>query len=240
MFVGLSYSAWTERAKWALDFYQISYQFEEYIPMLGEIPLRMRLGKWKGNVSVPVLFHEGGAVEDSLDISLYAESQKINKDLFSGDEKRIVDFTRRLDFYTNILRLRTTQRIRRNYRALEEHVPDFVPNFLKFSGVPLSYLGTSYILSKYKPQDSLENTSLQQVRSYLLEIRSILQQKPYIFDDFSFADISLATFFQFILPVSQTYIFLDTATRQCWIEKDLSDEFADLVAWRDQLYQKFR
>ena len=238
--IGLSYSAWTERAKWALDFHQISYELEEYLPMLGELPLRFRLEKWKGKVGVPVLFYQGGAVEDSLDIALYAESKKRDKSLFAVGERDVVDFVERLDFYTNILRYRTTQRIQKSFKALEEHVPDIVPDFLKFSGIPLSYVGTSYIISKYKPKDFVEEVSFQKLQRYLVEIRSILTGKPYVFGDFSFADICLATFLQFIYPVSQQYISLGDATRQCWIEEDLYKEFADLLAWRDKLYQEFR
>ncbi len=35
--IGLHYSPWTEKARWALDRQRVPYAFEEHLPMLGEM-----------------------------------------------------------------------------------------------------------------------------------------------------------------------------------------------------------
>ena len=53
---GLAYSPWTERARWALDHVGFDYHFQSYIPGISEPRLRMRLRRFRGPVTVPVLF----------------------------------------------------------------------------------------------------------------------------------------------------------------------------------------
>src|SRR5689334_2779086 len=71
--VSLSYSPFSERARWALDHHRIGYQVVNHVPVLGELRLR-RLAKGKqGRVTAPVLIANGAALCDSWDIARYAD-----------------------------------------------------------------------------------------------------------------------------------------------------------------------
>src|SRR5690606_17418493 len=72
--VGLVYSPWTQRARWALDHHRVVYRSEPYTPLLGELALRRRLGRFRGRVSVPVLFTDAAVIDDSVAIARHAEA----------------------------------------------------------------------------------------------------------------------------------------------------------------------
>src|SRR5580704_5617991 len=58
--LGLPYSPWSEKARWALDARHVPYADVTYAPLVGELALRRKLGKWTGAVTVPVLTEDGG------------------------------------------------------------------------------------------------------------------------------------------------------------------------------------
>ena len=39
---GLTQSAWTEKARWALEHHGIAYRYHEHVPVLGEVLLRLK------------------------------------------------------------------------------------------------------------------------------------------------------------------------------------------------------
>ena len=55
--VSLSYSPWSEKARWALDHHGIEYRNIAYTPMLGVPRLRMRLRAMRAKITVPILAH---------------------------------------------------------------------------------------------------------------------------------------------------------------------------------------
>jgi glutathione S-transferase len=74
--LGLPYSPWTEKARWALDARGVPYEFRHYQPLLGEPALRAKLRRLRGRVSVPVLTDDAGAVVgDSADIARWADGR---------------------------------------------------------------------------------------------------------------------------------------------------------------------
>src|SRR5689334_2595000 len=83
--VGLHYSPWTEKARWALDHHGLPYTYEEYLPMIGEPALRLRTRRAFGKVSVPVLIDRDEAVFDSWEIARFAEKQGKGSKLFPED-----------------------------------------------------------------------------------------------------------------------------------------------------------
>jgi hypothetical protein len=50
----------------------------------------------------------------------------------------------------------------------------------------------------------------------------------------------MATLLQGIAPVSDHFLKIGPATRAAWTQPELSAEYADLVAWRDRLYESRR
>ena len=43
--IGIGYSPWTEKARWALDHHGIDYRYSEHLILFGMLPLRIKLGK---------------------------------------------------------------------------------------------------------------------------------------------------------------------------------------------------
>ena len=57
--IHIPYSPWSLRARWALDDAGVEYRTKSYQIMLGALGLRLRLGKFRGKVTVPVLIVNG-------------------------------------------------------------------------------------------------------------------------------------------------------------------------------------
>ncbi|MCZ7687620.1 MAG: glutathione S-transferase domain-containing protein [Sandaracinaceae bacterium] len=74
--IGLAYSPWSIKAKWALDHHAIPYRYTHHLPMLGEPLLRLRTGRLEGRVSVPLLVTDAGPIEGSFEIARFAERER--------------------------------------------------------------------------------------------------------------------------------------------------------------------
>ena len=57
---------------------------------------------------------------------------------------------------------------------------------------------------------------------------------------FSYADVIMASLLQGVAPVADRYIRLGPATRAAWTQLELARANADLIAWRDRLYEHHR
>ena len=93
--LGLPYSPWTEKARWALDVRRVPYRFRHYQPLVGEPALRLKLRRWRGNVSVPVLVRADGgpAIADSEHIARWADGEGAGGSgptLFPRDDEALV------------------------------------------------------------------------------------------------------------------------------------------------------
>ena len=74
----------------------------------------------------------------------------------------------------------------------------------------------------------------------LAELRAGLAGGDHLLGRFTYADIVMATLLQGIAPVADRYIPLGPATRAAWTQPELLRDNADLVAWRDRLYERHR
>ncbi|PNH03695.1 hypothetical protein TSOC_010212 [Tetrabaena socialis] len=73
--VSLSISAWSLKARFALKHHAIKYRTTPYMPLFGEVMLRLRLGEWRRKVTVPVMFTPAdGVLLHSVDIAAWADS----------------------------------------------------------------------------------------------------------------------------------------------------------------------
>jgi glutathione S-transferase len=82
---------------------------------------------------------------------------------------------------------------------------------------------------------------LELMERALEELREGLAGGDYLVaDQLTYADIAMATSLQFVAPVDERYIRLGRASRKAWSEPALSARYADLVAWRDRLYERHR
>ena len=73
--LGLPYSPWSEKARWALDVRKVPYRYRVYQPLIGELELRIKMRRLRGPVTVPLLIDERGRVyDDSTDIARFADT----------------------------------------------------------------------------------------------------------------------------------------------------------------------
>src|SRR5690606_36517114 len=89
-FVALAFSPWSIKARWALDHHRVAYRFEPHLPMAGEALLRLRTGRWRGRITVPILLTRDGAVHGSLEIARYAERVGEGARLFPAEHEEAI------------------------------------------------------------------------------------------------------------------------------------------------------
>src|SRR5579871_5769917 len=65
---GMSFTPYSERARWALDHHRVPYEWHEHVPMVGERSLRKRAGG-QGKASVPLALDGETVLRDSLAIA---------------------------------------------------------------------------------------------------------------------------------------------------------------------------
>ncbi len=225
--LGLHYSPWTQRARWALDQCGVSYQYAEYLPGVGEPLLRLWTRKWRGPVQVPVLFVDGSVVTGSDAIARYAA--RVSPRL--GDLAACVRWEELADAAACEGRLRVVQRSLASPRVQEESLDGTVPRLLQPAFRWLSRSVMRALANKYV---ALARDG--SMRAALLEARAALRHAPYLLGSFSYADIALASALQMVEPVGLSQV----ATREAWTWAELAHEFADLLAWRAQLLSETR
>jgi glutathione S-transferase len=238
--VALHYSPWSEKARWALDHHGVEYKYRPYVPMLGELPLRIRAGKMRGKITVPILFDGKRVIGDSYEIAQYAESVGGGAPLFRGEPDPVAPWNARSEEAMAAGRGRVIARIGADLEAKRESLVSIVPSALVGVSVPVAAMGTRFLASKHGTSGAALDAGDATVAAALVALREGLAGKPYLLGDFSYADIAMAVVLQAVTPVSDAYLRLGPATRRCWTHDAFGRQFADLVEWRDGLYARHR
>lgn len=241
-FIALSYSAWSEKARWALDHHGISYREKEYAPMLGEPGLRLKLRRFTGKVTVPVLLTDREVITDSLDIARHAERTGHGTRLFPENHLgEILDWNQKSEMTLEAGRALSVSRVLQDQEAQAESLPPFIPGALRGALTPVARSGALFLSRKYHLTDESLKTHQARMREQLVALRKGLEKSsPYLTGRFSFADIVMAVALQFVVPVDDRFIHLGPHTRKAMTEIPLAEEFADLIQWRDLIYGKHR
>jgi glutathione S-transferase len=236
---GMSYSPYSEKARWALDHHRVPYEWHEHVPMIGERKLRKVAGANGGKVSVPLAVDGETVLRDSLSIAKHAESVGKGSRLFAN-EAAVATWAARSDDALDAARVLLLPRLLEDREALRESLPAWVPGPLRGLSTPIAARGTRHLVRKYGTAAADPATATAKLREVLGAMRKVLGSRSTILDGFSYADIAMAVVLQMIAPVATEYIALGTARRRAWTEQTLASEYADLVAWRDALYAKRR
>jgi glutathione S-transferase len=72
------------------------------------------------------------------------------------------------------------------------------------------------------------------------EMRALGLVRRTVFESFTYADVLLATSLQGISPVADRHLPVRPATRRAWTRDAVARDYADLLAWRDWLYDTHR
>lgn len=238
--IGLSYSPWTRKARWALDHHGLSYTFVEHLPMLGEPLLRWKLRRWRAPVTVPAFIDKGARLMDSCTIARHAEHQAPpdNKKLFPHTHRDAIDGWNQC-----------AERLMRAGRGLvvsavlgseEAILASAPPPFSKSERMraasrPLVAMGVKFIARKYGTEQTPAGENLGQMRQELSALRAALADgRPYVMgEDFTFADVAMWAALEMVSPSASSP--LPVAVKTCWTRPELCADFPDLLAWRDQI-----
>jgi len=241
--VGLHYSPWTEKARWALAHHAVPYRYEEYVPMLGEPLLRVRARRPFGRVTVPVLLDDGHAVFDSWEIARLAERTGAGAPLFPpAREAQVRAWNERGETALRAARSLIVYRMGRDRAAQAEALPAFIPAPLRPHLASVAKLGTSFVGAKYRAGAAGTFESEGVVRDVLEALRTGLDggRKSYLLGGFTYADVAMSVVLQAVRPVRHPAVTLGEASRAAWGHEELARSYADLVEWRDSLYAKHR
>lgn len=235
--IGISYSPWTERARWCLDHHRIRYDYAEYTPLIGELGLRMMTRRLRGRVSVPVIKTTDRIVADSYHIALYTDRHGAGDVLIQPESSStIVDWVEIAEEMLSAGRHITLERVQRSKTALEEALPGWAPEFARSALRPVAKIGVRYLMAKYRESTDAAHAS---IRDGLARLSGHLSGgRRTILDSFSFADIAVATAMQVVSP--RALPGLGPASRALWANEDLAREFSDVVEWRDRVYEQHR
>src|SRR5258708_26974584 len=240
--VSLKVSPWSERAKWALDHHGLTYEVVEHMPVIGERRLRRLVGSGKPRATVPVLIAGAELLTESWDIAAYADREGQGTKLIPPEHEAAIRIWAALaDEAANAGRARGLAAMLASGPALDEHGPPLVPRWLRPALRPLARALTRAFVRKYQLQLGEGETHTRAVRAALDRLRAgLAASSPYLEGSFSYADIVMASLIQGISPVDNGFVKLGPATRAAWTHASLAAEYADLVGWRDSLYEKRR
>jgi glutathione S-transferase len=244
--LGLEFSPWTEKARWALDVRRVPYTFRRYQPLLGEPALRVKLRRPTGRVSVPVLAtDEGRVIADSTDIARWADGRGAGPSLFPAEhEAAIVRFLELSERALDAGRARSLVRMLADDEALAEMTPRPVRRALGPLAARVGELGIRRTLRKYGGHKAGGEEHRRTQIAALDEVRAALAQKApsgeakTLLDRFTYADIAVAQALVSLEPPAS--LKLGDASRRCFADPELRERYADLIAWRDALYRTFR
>lgn len=243
--LGLPYSPWSEKAKWALDARRVPYRYRTYQPLIGEPGLRIKTKRWRGNVTVPVMIDDHGVVyDDSAKIARFADSIGEGPVLFPSEHDS--EITRWIDVSERALdagRVLSLHRTLKDPEALKELVPRGMRNALGAVAARVGELGVRRTLAKYGVEGQSVTERALAVRACLDELRAGLAKSKSsgktLFGAFTFADIAATQMLAFVTPPAFG-LRLGKASRRGFTDPDLARDYADLVAWRDALYEAHR
>lgn len=232
----MPYSAWSERARFALLHHDLAFEEREHLPIVGELALRVRARRYFGRVTVPLLIEDGLAIMDSFAIAEHADRIGSARRLFPEEHRAAIrTLNERLEPMFQAARAKVVITTATDREAALDLMPPELRSlpFAASSG----RLGARIIAWKHPtPSGSIEAL----LRDGLVHVRATIAGRDYVYPEFSYADIIAATAVQQVAPVSERYIPIGPVKRRTWADPALAAEFADLVTWRDALYAKHR
>jgi glutathione S-transferase len=233
----ITYSPWTEKARFSLDFNKVHFDTKEYHIMLSELPLKIKSNKILNKISVPLIkTFEGEWIQDSYEIAKWANQQNDEHDLFKQD-KEVNYWNKKSDQLINWGRVQVINKSNECDELMIELMPDFFPNFLKRNLLFLGRIGSRYITFKHNVIDN--QFQVEHLEVQLKEISCAIKSK-YILKEFSFADMAIAASLQVIKPVKHSKVVLKDKTYKAYENLELSKKFPELIEWRDYIYQNYR
>lgn len=242
---GLTQSAWTEKARWALEHHGIAYLYHEHVPVLGEVLLRLKARPRAPGTkaSVPLLVDGDQVLPNSLAIARHADALSRAESraelLFpSGQEGEVERWADLSDRMIGAARARVLVGLRNSRAAQREALPTFIPGLLRPLMTPMAVLAAMFLRAKYDAPRDADAEAERVLRPALDLVRKALGGRATLLEDFTFADVAIAASLQALLPRARAPF--GPGTRAIWENPALAREYEDLLAWRDLVYAKHR
>ncbi|MCA9670752.1 MAG: glutathione S-transferase domain-containing protein [Myxococcales bacterium] len=243
----ISYSPWSERARWALDYHELPYREREYLPIFGTPLLRLRARRFSGRITVPLLIGDDDVVlMDSFDIARHADAiARGGRPSLVPDEHRgeIERYNALSEAALAAGRARVTPAVVSDPAARRESVPAA----LRPLAARAAALGGAYLRRKYDTRRLEGDVGREAVVAALDALRAGLATGDggggggdYLLGRLTYADITMASMLQVVEPVRSEAVPMGESTRRCWRDAELASSYADVVAWRDALYARHR
>ncbi len=238
--LGLPFSPWSEKARWALDARQIPYRFVRYAPLVGELGLRRKLGRFRGRVSVPVLTTDAGEViADSARIARWADAHGNGPALFPADRATAIDrVVEDAELGLAAGRILSLRRVLGSDDALLEMVPRSVARTTgRALAIRVAAAGIRRTLRKY----AVASEPLPALTAILEGLRAAIgaANGGPLLGTFTFADIAATQILAFIEPPAFG-LRVGAANRRSFTDPELRDRYADVIRWRDAIYDAYR
>jgi len=235
--VVLSYSPWSERARWVLDHHRLAYRTVQHAPFLGEFRLRRLVGKRNGRATVPLLLAEGTVLGDSWDIARYADQLGTGEKLIPAElESEIRECNDLAERAMTQGRALVVAGLLASPSALDETLPAEIPGWLRPLLRPITRYGTAWFGRKYELDLEALASAREELRVALNGFRRRLGDSAFLFGRFSYADIVFCSLLQGISPLDDRYLKLGPGQRRVWTQPELAAEFDDLIRYRDRTY----
>lgn len=234
----LSYSPWSERARWALEHAGVEYERRAYRPLIDEPALRLKLKRWREPVTVPILETDEGVLDDSFAIARYANRTADGTPLIPvGALEAVARYNELANRGMAAGRGASLERMLDEPEALREMVPKPLRRGLGPLAAPIAGAGIRRTIRKYAPVTPADPRAT--LIDVLDTLRADLDGSPVLLDQFTYADITAAQVLAFVEPPA-THLRIGDAVRRAYRDPKLAERYADLIDWRDALYTDYR
>jgi glutathione S-transferase len=229
----LPVSPWSLKARCALRLCEVPVREHVYIPLIGEPALRLRMARFSGRVTVPVLFTHEGVLSDSFDIAQYAERVGHPYGLFPVGELEAIrawnDASERL---LRAGRVCSMLRVLDEPEAALESLPRAAGRIMGARAARTTVLAFN---AKYGIRQGSELEATARARVELDTLRAALADgRSYLLGEFSYADVTMALGLQLVQPLSGSP--MGPASMRAATHLELAQAYPDVLAWRDRVH----
>lgn len=234
------HSPWAEIARWSLDIQGIPYVAVATLPVVGSPDLRLRTRRLRGLVAGPVAIKDGEVLSGPFAIARFGSRKSLTPIVTAQQLPAIGRWSERAERMLQAGRILATERVRGDDAALRELLPPPAAKLRRVGGA-LGRGGATWLLRRARTEAESGDPRAM-LRADLDRARDALAAGSghVVPGGLTYADLALAGALQFIEPVSERYLRLGEANRRAWRDPELADQYGDLIAWRDRLYDAHR
>ena len=204
--------------------------------MVGIPLLRLKSGCWTGDVTVPTMVGEEHVLPNSFAIAQWADSKGDNTSLFPAAQVEAIGlWNTESDAILENGRLLLTQPMLEAPRSMTEVMPPLMG--LLPGAMLVAKQAAHYVLRRYDRPGNPE-VWLGNLKKGLDGLREALAEQEYLLGGFTFADIAMATALQMVRPPENRYVKMGPVSRRCWTRLELVESYADLLSWRDRIFER--